>query len=41
MPGYRSGILAITVLDYNGEAIMSNYLSGDIQFIKGGKEALE
>ena len=41
MPGYRSGILAIIVLDYNGEAIISNYLSSDIKFIEGRKEALE
>jgi len=28
-------------LNYNGEAIISNCLFGDIQFIEGGKEALE
>ena len=41
MPGYRGGILAITALNYNREAIISNCLSGDIKFIEGGKEALE
>ena len=41
MPGYRSGILAITVLNYNREAIISNCLSGNIKFIEGRKEALE
>ena len=41
IPGYRGGTLAITALNYNGEAIMSNYLSGDIRFIEGGKEALK
>jgi len=41
MPGYHSGILAITALNYNREAIISNYLFGDIQFIKGRKEALK
>ncbi|OCL11878.1 hypothetical protein AOQ84DRAFT_422051 [Glonium stellatum] len=41
VPGYRGGTLAITALDYNGEAIISNCLSGDIQFMEGGKEALE
>jgi len=41
VPGYRSGTLAITELDYNRVAIMSNCFSGDIQFIKGRKEALE
>ena len=41
VPGYYSGILAITALNYNKEAIISNCLSGDIQFIKGGKKALE
>jgi len=28
--GYCGGTLAITALNYNGEAIMSNCLSGDI-----------
>ena len=28
-------------LNYNREAIISNCLSGDIQFIEGRKEALE
>ena len=41
MLGYRSSILAITALNYNREAIMSNCLSSDIKFIKGRKEALE
>ena len=41
IPGYYSGILAIMVLNYNREAIISNCLSGDIKFIEGGKEALE
>jgi len=41
VPGYRGGILAITALNYNGEVIISNYLSGNIRFIEGGKEALE
>ena len=41
MPGYRGGTLAIMALDYNREAIISNCLSGDIQFIEGGKKALE
>jgi len=38
VPGYHSGILAITALDYNGEAIISNCLSGNIRFIEGKKE---
>ena len=41
MPGYYSSILAITALNYNREAIISNCLSSNIQFIEGGKEALE
>ena len=41
MPGYRSSILAITALNYNREAIISNCLSSNIKFIGGGKEALE
>jgi len=41
VPGYCGGTLAITALDYNREAIMSNCLSGDIRFMEGGKEALE
>ena len=41
MPGYYSGILAIMALNYNREAIISNCLSSDIQFIEGRKEALE
>ena len=41
MPGYRSSILAITALNYNGEVIMSNCLSSNIKFIEGGREALE
>ena len=41
VPGYRGSTLAITALNYNREATMSNCLSGDIWFIKGRKEALE
>jgi len=41
VPGYHGGILAITELNYNRAAIISNCFSGDIQFIEGGKEALE
>ena len=41
MPGYYSSILAITALDYNREAIISNCLSSDIKFIEGRKEALK
>ena len=41
MPGYYSDILAITALNYNRKAIISNYLSSNIKFIEGRKEALE
>jgi hypothetical protein len=41
IPGYCGGILAITALNYNREAIISNCLSGDIKFIEGRREALE
>ena len=41
VPGYRSGILAITALNYSGKAIMSNCLFSNIQFIEGRKEALK
>jgi len=41
VPGYRGGIIVITELNYNGVSITSNCFSGDIQFIEGGKEALE
>jgi len=41
VPGYHGGTLAITALNYNREAIISNCLSGNIRFIEGGKEALK
>ena len=39
--GYYGGRLIIAVINYNGVIMRSNCFSGDVQFIEGGKEALE
>ena len=41
VPGYCGGRLIIVEINYNGASMRSNCFSGNIQFIKGGKEALE
>ena len=41
VPGYHSGRLIIVVIDHNRAIMRSNCFFSNIQFIKGGKEALE
>ena len=41
VPCYCGGRLIIAEINYNGVSIRSNCFSGNVQFIEGGKEALE
>jgi len=40
-PSYRGGRVILAEFKYKGASIRSRAYSGDIAFIKGGKEALE